>query len=117
MGGDEMGPPQLVRYTAGQRFNVHHDWYDSPRWASDGTPRKWNRLASFFAILQDNCTGGETHFPHVSPVSRQDGRERPGAGGDEEARNWRWSEADPAWRKHEAGGWPSGPWPATRSSG
>jgi len=24
-GWDEMGPPQLVRYTAGQRFNIHHD--------------------------------------------------------------------------------------------
>lgn len=23
---DEIGPPQLVRYTAGQRFNIHHDW-------------------------------------------------------------------------------------------
>ncbi|KAK8039022.1 hypothetical protein PG993_007433 [Apiospora rasikravindrae] len=52
---DDIGPPQLVRYEGeGQRFNVHHDC-------------GWNRVASFFAILEDECEGGETWFPHVEP--------------------------------------------------
>jgi len=101
-GWDEMGPAQLVRYTAGQRFNIHRDWYDTPRLASDGTARKWNRVASFFVILQDNCTGGETHFPYVAAVSKQEGRERgPDAPA---AEHWRWTDGDPVWRKHEQGG-------------
>lgn len=49
-GKDEMGPPQLVRYTSGQKFNLHHDFYETPRWAHDGSRRKFNRVASFFAI-------------------------------------------------------------------
>ncbi|KAE9573622.1 hypothetical protein CGMCC3_g10373 [Colletotrichum fructicola] len=72
-GRDEMGPPQLVRYTAGQRFNVHHDWYDTfqPDRAG-GRDRRWNRVASFFAILEDECVGGETWFPKVEAVAPQD---------------------------------------------
>ncbi|KAF4862702.1 putative prolyl 4-hydroxylase 6 [Colletotrichum siamense] len=71
-GRDEMGPPQLVRYTAGQRFNVHHDWYDTfqPDRTS-GRERRWNRVASFFAILEDECVGGETWFPKVEAVAPQ----------------------------------------------
>uniref|UniRef100_L2G031 2og-fe oxygenase family protein n=1 Tax=Colletotrichum fructicola (strain Nara gc5) TaxID=1213859 RepID=L2G031_COLFN len=73
LGRDEMGPPQLVRYTAGQRFNVHHDWYDTfqPDRAG-GRDRRWNRVASFFAILEDECVGGETWFPKVEAVAPQD---------------------------------------------
>ncbi len=97
-----MGPPQLVRYTAGQRFNIHHDWFGTAQWAVDGSMRKWNRVASFFVILQDNCTGGETHFPYAQPASIQEGRERDEGAG--EAENWRWSDSDPVWRKHERGG-------------
>ena len=77
-------------------------WYESPRWATDETLRKWNRIASFFVILQDNCTGGETYFPYVQPVSKQDGHERGADAGD--AEHWKWSDRDPAWRKHEDGG-------------
>jgi prolyl 4-hydroxylase len=101
-GWDEMGPPQLVRYTTGQRFNMHRDWFDVPQWAADGTPRKWNRMASFFAILESNCTGGETYFPNIAPVSKQQGRER--EDGATNAENWKWTEQDPAWRNHEDGG-------------
>ncbi|KAK0656936.1 hypothetical protein B0T16DRAFT_319104 [Cercophora newfieldiana] len=90
-GWDEMGPPQLVRYTAGQRFNVHHDWFDTPRWAPDGSDRKWNRVASFFGILQDNCTGGETHFPFAKPIA-------PPSPLGEQGRVAGW------WREHEDGG-------------
>ncbi|KAL7624535.1 hypothetical protein AAE478_006101 [Parahypoxylon ruwenzoriense] len=66
---DDIGPPQLVRYTAGQRFNRHNDWYERPQPARRGMlgrGRSWNRVASFFAILQDGCTGGETWFPRVN---------------------------------------------------
>lgn len=102
-GWDEMGPPQLVRYTAGQRFNVHHDWFNNPVWANDGSDRKWNRVASFFATLQDNCTGGETHFPFAKPIVPLDNK-----------RGWMWrggpqdpentASYKPLWREHEDGG-------------
>ncbi|KAI1816865.1 hypothetical protein GGS20DRAFT_535846 [Poronia punctata] len=65
---DEMGVPQLVQYTAGQEYNLHHDWMRIPQAAFDGSARTFNRVASFFVTLQDNCTGGETWFPQVNPV-------------------------------------------------
>jgi prolyl 4-hydroxylase len=102
-GWDDMGPPQLVRYGAGQRFNIHHDWYDVPRWATDDTMRRWNRVASFFAVLDDNCTGGETHFPYINGIVDRSPREEPSwvgswvkANGEEDIR--------PLWRSHEDGG-------------
>lgn len=103
-GWDEMGPPQLVRYGPGQRFNVHHDWYDVPRRAADGTARTWNRVASFFAVLDANCTGGETHFPHVATaIAPQSPRKEPGwVGGWVNARGE--EDARPLWRRHERGG-------------
>jgi len=94
-GWDEMGPPQLVRYTTGQRFNIHHDWFDTPRWAYDGSDRRWNRVASFFGILQDNCTGGETYFPHAKPIAPPS----PLPVGDQEE-----AKETPLWREHEDGG-------------
>ncbi|GAP91604.1 putative 2OG-Fe oxygenase family Oxidoreductase [Rosellinia necatrix] len=68
---DEMGVPQLVRYTAGQEYNLHHDWMRMPQAAFDGSPRTFNRVASFFVTLQDNCTEGETWFPFIKAVSPQ----------------------------------------------
>jgi prolyl 4-hydroxylase len=102
-GWDEMGPPQLVRYTAGQRFNLHHDWYDVQRWAADESMRRWNRVASFFAVLDDNCTGGETHFPYIEGIAAQSPRREPAWVG-----NWVNAEGEedirPLWRAHEDGG-------------
>ncbi|KAI1506446.1 hypothetical protein F5X99DRAFT_423109 [Biscogniauxia marginata] len=86
---DDIGPPQLVRYLAGQRFNQHHDWYEKPQPARKGMLGKgssWNRMASFFAILEDQCTGGETWFPHVTATH---------------ARN---ENMEHLWRTHEEGG-------------
>lgn len=99
-GVDEMGPPQLVRYTAGQKFNIHHDWYDTPQWAYDGSNRQFNRVASFFAILQDNCTDGETYFPYIGPSKEDRGSvaKQPAY----EPRSW--TRSDPSWRGHENGG-------------
>lgn len=70
-GRDEVGMPQLVRYTEGQRFNQHWDWYESPQKVKgeDGKTRRWNRVASFFAILEDDCEEGETWFPQLTPVT------------------------------------------------
>ncbi|KAI1408195.1 hypothetical protein F5Y13DRAFT_205051 [Hypoxylon sp. FL1857] len=88
---DDIGAPQLVRYTAGQRFNRHHDWYKNPqpvRRGMMGRGKSWNRIASFFAILQDQCTGGETWFPFVNTTAPS----KP----DKEGRQ--------LWRKHEEGG-------------
>ncbi|KAI1780287.1 hypothetical protein F4818DRAFT_395241 [Hypoxylon cercidicola] len=69
---DDIGPPQLVRYAAGQRFNRHRDWYERPQPARNGMlgrGRTWNRVASFFAVLQDRCAGGETWFPLVNATA------------------------------------------------
>jgi prolyl 4-hydroxylase len=99
-GWDEMGPPQLVRYTAGQKFNMHHDWFESPQWAPDGSFRKWNRVASFFAILQDNCTGGETYFPYAKPIVPAKAMWQ----GDASRRQSDGKEMKPLWRAHEDGG-------------
>jgi len=106
-GWDTMGLPQLVRYTAGQRFNLHHDWYRVPRAAADGSGRSWNRPVSFFVILQDNCTGGETHFPYIRPVAKQEGRTRKTEQEDKEQvadEDWVWTDQDRAWRQHDRGG-------------
>lgn len=93
-----MGVPQLVRYEPGQQYGLHHDWLRVPQAAFDGSPRTFNRVVSFFAILQDNCTGGETHFPFVKPVAPQSGRDR---GRDEEGAP---PSLPPLWREHEDGG-------------
>ncbi|KAK4193195.1 hypothetical protein QBC35DRAFT_99153 [Podospora australis] len=106
-GWDEMGPPQLVRYSTGQRFNVHHDWFNYPIWATDGTDRKWNRVASFFAILQDNCTGGETHFPFAKSIVPPSPKgELPWGGGQQDHIQKAQPEEviKPLWREHEDGG-------------
>ncbi|KAL2021587.1 hypothetical protein VTK56DRAFT_6940 [Thermocarpiscus australiensis] len=106
-GWDEMGPPQLVRYSEGQRFNTHHDWFEYPQWAPDGSNRRWNRVASFFAILQDNCTGGETHFPYVKamiapPSPRGEPAWQGGVEGDQIREKGK--EVKPLWREHDDGG-------------
>ena len=89
-GKDEIGSPQLVRYKPGQKFDLHYDWYPSPQRTQrdDNRDRKWNRPTSFFAILEADCTEGETYFPHLSAVSPQH-RAAP--------------DAFP-WREHEKGG-------------
>ncbi|KAL0475168.1 hypothetical protein QR685DRAFT_37601 [Neurospora intermedia] len=104
-GWGEMGPPQLVRYRAGQRFNVHHDWFDRPLLANDGSNRVWNRVASVFAILQDNCTKGETQFPHAKPIiSPSPWNEPMWRGGLEDQKLKNVTDLKPLWREHEDGG-------------
>lgn len=75
-GRDDIGPPQLVRYTAGQTSYARRDWYDEPQWIFDGSWKKFNRVASFFVTLQDNCTGGEIHIPYVGPKAPEHSDEK-----------------------------------------
>lgn len=94
---DDMGAPQMVRYTAGQRFNVHADWFARPRLGSEdaaaGRRRLYNRVATIFVVLQSNASaGGETWFPHVEI----NGGVSVGGGSEE-------GEV-PAWRVHDDGG-------------
>lgn len=105
-GWDEMGPPQLVRYSTGQRFNVHHDWFNHPLWAIDGSDRRWNRVASFFAILQDNCTGGETHFPFAQSIVPPSPKGELSWSGGRTGQLLKVPEEEikPLWREHEDGG-------------
>ncbi|KAI0162467.1 hypothetical protein BJ166DRAFT_591333 [Pestalotiopsis sp. NC0098] len=91
---DDFQPPQLARYTAGQYFDVHADWFDIPqarRADSTGNGSTWNRQSSFFAILEDDCTGGETWFPHLKSPRQVDNLSP--------ARN-----LTRIWREHEDGG-------------
>jgi prolyl 4-hydroxylase len=71
-GRDDMGKPQMVRYTAGQKFDLHTDWFARPRItdedARDQRRRMYNRVGTIFVVLQANCSdGGETWFPYVTP--------------------------------------------------
>ncbi|KAI1344457.1 hypothetical protein F5Y15DRAFT_424601 [Xylariaceae sp. FL0016] len=87
---DDFQPPQLVRYAEGQQFKVHADWFDVPQArqpdAAAGTGgAAWNRPASFLAVLEDDCTAGETWFPSLPvPEGSRDKRR--------------------VWRAHEDGG-------------
>ncbi|KAL1902428.1 hypothetical protein Sste5346_001409 [Sporothrix stenoceras] len=68
-GRDDMGAAQLVHYDDGQKFDLHHDWFRQPRLsdadAAAGRRRLYNRVATFFVVLQANCTAGETYFPQA----------------------------------------------------
>ncbi|KLO84795.1 uncharacterized protein LW93_5077 [Fusarium fujikuroi] len=66
-------PIQIVKYEPSERFRIHMDWFDKPRnrtYSRKHPKRPYNRLASIFAYLDDDCTGGETYFPEVQGVSR-----------------------------------------------
>lgn len=68
----ETEPLQVVRYEPEQRFRTHMDWFSEPRnktYNPNMPYRPYNRLASVFAYLEDNCTGGETYFPEIQGVS------------------------------------------------
>jgi prolyl 4-hydroxylase len=87
---DDFGVPQLVQYVPGEKFDVHHDWYDAPQIVKTGDESKrgrlFNRLASFFVFLEnEGVVGGETWFPFVEVGEK---------GGEEDGK----------WRRHEEGG-------------
>ncbi|KAF2785501.1 hypothetical protein K505DRAFT_380848 [Melanomma pulvis-pyrius CBS 109.77] len=62
--------PQLVRYAPKQRYDLHTDFWPQHQVVNDGSGRRFNRVASFFVFLRDNCTEGETYFPAVDVLDR-----------------------------------------------
>lgn len=60
--------PQLVRYFPSQKYDLHTDFWPEHQVMNDGSRRLFNRVASFFVFLRDNCTGGYTYFPQVEPA-------------------------------------------------
>jgi len=71
--GDDIGTIQLVKYATGEQFKNHHDWFPTRQRSTDG--RAFNRLASFFVYLDDNCTDCGTHFPQLEvppPLGKRD---------------------------------------------
>ena len=76
-------PTQLARYTEGQKYDYHHDYFDEVSLASDNAnaPKKqrtWSLLVYLHDVAQQptrrkhrtarrrkiHTTGGETHFGH-----------------------------------------------------
>ncbi|KAH8892113.1 hypothetical protein GQ53DRAFT_605882, partial [Thozetella sp. PMI_491] len=51
-----------IRYKIGGQFGYHYDWAHETR-------KEVDRKTSFFAILDDNCTGGTTYFPFVQKLA------------------------------------------------
>ncbi|KIW52343.1 hypothetical protein PV05_07985 [Exophiala xenobiotica] len=64
---------QLVKYLPSEYYHHHMDWFDTlirddlpgKGEAGRGRGRYYNRVASFFIYLQDDCRGGETEFPDL----------------------------------------------------
>lgn len=56
--------PQVMRYTVGQQFRVHHDYLDParPGHALD-IQQRGQRIGTFLVYLNDDFDGGETEFP------------------------------------------------------
>ena len=57
---------QGQRYTPGQEFKAHHDWFytDAPYWPGE-TKRGGQRSWTAMIYLNDVEEGGETTFPHM----------------------------------------------------
>lgn len=66
--------PQLVRYYDSQRYDLHTDFWPQHQIMNDGSGRLFNRPASFFVFMRDNCTAGETYFPAVDVLDRDAAR-------------------------------------------
>jgi len=64
---------QLVKYFPSQYFHHHVDWFDAlirdnlpgKGERGKGRGRFYNRVASFFIYLEDDCSGGMTEFPDL----------------------------------------------------
>lgn len=64
-----------MRYLPSQRYDLHTDYWTQHQittveeGTAKGMPVYFNRVASFFVFLRDNCTEGYTYFPLVEPGS------------------------------------------------
>ncbi|ORY19441.1 hypothetical protein BCR34DRAFT_527723 [Clohesyomyces aquaticus] len=74
--------PQIVRYFPSEKYDLHTDFWPRHQIMNDGSGRLFNRPASFFVFLRDNCTQGETYFPLVDVLDRD------AEHGGEVARRW-----------------------------
>ncbi|TVY62329.1 Prolyl 4-hydroxylase, partial [Lachnellula suecica] len=92
---EDFGIPQLVRYSEGEKFDLHYDWFASPQPIEGRRGVFVNRVASFFVYLDTpgRSAGGETWFPHIDidiDVEESDGKGK--------------GEMEGRWRRHEQGG-------------
>ncbi|KAH8732973.1 hypothetical protein GQ44DRAFT_13962 [Phaeosphaeriaceae sp. PMI808] len=76
--------PQLVRYFPSQKYDLHTDFWPEHQLMNDGSGRLFNRAASFFVFLRDNCTEGHTYFPRVELA----GTNADNPASDEEIERW-----------------------------
>lgn len=68
----DIEPLQLVRYGPSEYYHAHVDWFDTLHRENKGwNSRLYNRGASFFLYLKDDCVGGGTHFPHIAIVIKK----------------------------------------------
>lgn len=63
--------PQVMHYTVGQEFKLHHDYLDpkQPGHAMD-MKQRGQRIATFLLYLNDGFEGGETEFPRADITVR-----------------------------------------------
>ena len=59
-------PPQIFRYTVGQRFKLHSDFFDpdNPGHVEE-IAQRGQRVGTFQVYLNSDYQGGETHFPAI----------------------------------------------------
>ena len=70
------GPPQVLRYLPGQKYDAHHDYFDPEMYK--GQPHmirmvengRRNRLATLLWYMNDVPGGGGTHFPRAGGSSQ-----------------------------------------------
>jgi prolyl 4-hydroxylase len=70
---DNVEPLVAVRYTNGNYYDYHNDWFPVP---SKFGAHYYNRVTSFFVYLGDECEGGSTHFPLFPAVGWEEGGSR-----------------------------------------
>lgn len=59
-------PPQIFRYTVGQQFKLHPDYFDpaNPGHVEE-IAKRGQRVGTFLLYLNDDYEGGATHFPAI----------------------------------------------------
>lgn len=95
-GRDEIGPPQVVRYTAGSNLNTPQDWYEGE---DDNARTTFNHIASIRVTLHADCTGGEMYYPFVGPLAGDHSAEDSQSMGSLNGRK-----TGPIFKEHEDGG-------------
>ena len=61
-------PGQILRYTRGQKYEAHHDYFNDPVNKQQGG----HRYATVLMYLNDVQKGGETAFPEVKDPTPKD---------------------------------------------